>query len=832
MDIIMGESGRERDLVLAPNEYAFILDETKGNVIAYVGPFKTSLANTDRPVIFAQETKKYKRCNLEEAITQYPFAEEGWYIVLENPAREGDEEHPKSGPNNINKLITGRKFNIPGPVTFPLWPGQIAHVIQGHQLRSNQYLVVKVYNEEAAKENWAKAVVKPQKTSSADIQEESPLKLDDEIPDLTIGKLLVIKGTEISFYIPPTGIEVIIDSYGKYVRDAVTLERLEYCILLDEDGNKRFIPGPAVVFPKPTEILIEKNGSRKFKAIELNEISGIYIKIIAPYKDETGKEYKVGDELFFTGKDQMIYYPRPEHAIIKYSEQEIHYAVAIPAGEARYVLNRLTGEISLKRGPCMFLADPRKEVIVRRILEGKAVQLLFPGNQEALQYNMRLMELKKGSPEDFIDDLKAKSASAPALRGRAEAFKKEVAFCPEPAAEGFGGDDFNRKQTYSPPRTITLDTKYEGAVNISVWTGYAVLVVSKTGERKVIVGPKTYILEYDETLESMELSTGTPKNDDHLLKTVYLRVLNNKVSDFVTAETKDLCQVRVLVSYRVNFEGEPNKWFNVENYVKFLTEHMRSLIRNAVKQRGIEDFYSNAISIVRDTILGVQGEDGKRTGRFFEENGMRVYDVEILDVNIGDGAIADLLIQAQHTAVQQAIQLAQEERKLEVTQKTEEIRRKIAEYQTETTIRLLNLQVEELVKNMELTLAKIKSDSGAEDVKLFGQLALQEKIDKINDAELSREKIRKEQELSFEQKELEYRLAEIKAEVESVVSKAGAISPDLIAALQAFADKNLAEKMAETMAPLAIIGGKSISDVMAQLLKDTPLENVLKKRKS
>lgn len=29
--------GRERDLVLAPNEYAFILDETKGNVIAYVG---------------------------------------------------------------------------------------------------------------------------------------------------------------------------------------------------------------------------------------------------------------------------------------------------------------------------------------------------------------------------------------------------------------------------------------------------------------------------------------------------------------------------------------------------------------------------------------------------------------------------------------------------------------------------------------------------------------------------------------------------------------------------------------------------------------------------
>ena len=30
--------------------------------------------------------------------------------------------------------------------------------------------------------------------------------------------------------------------------EAVTLERLEYCILLDEDGNKRYIRGPAVVF--------------------------------------------------------------------------------------------------------------------------------------------------------------------------------------------------------------------------------------------------------------------------------------------------------------------------------------------------------------------------------------------------------------------------------------------------------------------------------------------------------------------------------------------------------------------------------------------------------
>ncbi len=40
----------------------------------------------------------------------------------------------------------------------------------------------------------------------------------------------------------------------------------------------------------------------------------------------------------------------------------------------------------------------------------------------------------------------------------------------------------------------------------------------------------------------------------------------------------------------------------------------------------------------------------------------------------------------------------------------------------------------------------------------------------------------------------------------------------------------LAEKMAESMAPLAILGGKSVADVLGQLLRGTQLENVLAQR--
>jgi len=816
---------RERDLILAPNEYAYILDETKGNVINYVGPHKTSLANTDQPVTFNAQTKKFERCNLEQAINNFAIAPEGWYLVLKNPARDG--QAAKTGTaNNLPELNIGRKINNPGPVAFAPWPGQMVKVILGHRLRSNQYLIVRVYDEEAARANWGKAVMKPQtqfdthapaQAPSAGVAELAPSAVPPtELPELTMGKLLVIKGTDVSFYIPPTGIDVVPDEAGAYVRSAITLEQLEYCMLLDENGSKRYIRGPAVVFPKPTETFIEQQGTRKFKAIELNEISGLYIKVIAAYEAD-GKTYKVGDELFMTGQEQMIYFPRAEHAIVRYGDSEIVYAVAIPAGEARYVLDRLNGQIALKRGPAVFLPDPRKEVIVRRILEPKQVSLWFPGNQEALAYNAKLMAWTRQQNSDYISDREARSVTPPAALPAHR----------EPAGEGFAGEAFKRTEKFTPPRTITLDTKYEGAVAINVWTGYAVLVVSKTGERKVFSGPGTYMLEYDEILEVLEFSTGTPKSDQRLDKGVYLRILHNKISDIVEAETSDLCQVHIHLSYRVNFEGDSDKWFQVENYVKFLTDHMRSLLRHAVKHYGIEKFYAAAIAIVRDTLLGTSSDAQKRPGRLFTENGMRIYDVEVLNVSIGDTTIANLLVDAQHNTVEKALELSADRKNLEVAQEKEALKRQLAEAQAATQQVLLRLQMQEVQEKLQVKLAELAASASAQQQALDAKLTEQNTLAQINQAELARRKAQQDLELALTQQQLTQHLEQVRAEVDAVVSKAGAISPQLVATLQAFSDRALAEKVAQNMAPLAILGGRSVAEVFAQLLKGTVLEKVL-----
>jgi major vault protein len=266
-----------------------------------------------------------------------------------------------------------------------------------------------------------------------------------------------------------------------------------------------------VVFPEPTEAFVAQSGTRKGRAIELNPISGVYVKVIAPYTDEKSGPHQPGDELFITGKEHSIYYPRPEHSLIKYGDRIVHYAVAIPEGEGRYVLNRLTGDVRIEHGPSMFLPDPREEVVVRRILSENEASLLYPGNNEALQHNRTLRQssqinandvpmasmslsedvdttyrdaqissrLRSGSSADAVRSMSIGQALGGSIA--ANVSYSSTTSSAESAAQALvGTGTTQRKTSNTPPRTITLDTKYDGVVSVDVWTGYAALLVRKT----------------------------------------------------------------------------------------------------------------------------------------------------------------------------------------------------------------------------------------------------------------------------------------------------------------------------------------------------------------
>src|SRR5271166_6972527 len=544
-----------QQLVLAQNQHAFIQDATKGSVQVYAGPYSLGLSPNDKPVVYDNVKDEFVAApNMAAAIEQNPLVPEGHYLVLENPSFKetggvATLHIPNAGSNGQVTLQIGRKINIAGPTTFPLWPGQFAKTIPGHHLRSNQYLVVRVHNAEQANKNVPASIKVV------------------EGKELANGQLFVIKGTEVPFFIPPTGFEVLQEN-GNYVREALTLERLEYCILLAESGDKRFERGPKVVFPEATEQFNTKNNSRKFKAIELNDQMGLYLKVIADY-EESGKKFTAGEELFITGAETKIYYPRAEHALIGYKDptggfdRERYYGIAIPKGEGRYVLVKDKGDVQTEKGPQIFLPDPRNQVIVRRVLDDKTVQLWYPGNAEALDYNENLRELmdsSEDSGDNYVADSLVRSASVGTERSMNRGLKNSKMLGGAAAAAGsFEGDKIARGGQFTPPPTLTLNTKYDGVPTISPYVGYAVQVVNKSnkpGDRTVVVGPATILLEYDESLAVLELSTGKPKNTDALLRTVYLRVDNNLVSDMVEVETKDLVRVNVKLSYRVNFLRE------------------------------------------------------------------------------------------------------------------------------------------------------------------------------------------------------------------------------------------------------------------------------------
>ena len=799
---------RSKDLVLAINEYVLIQDKTDGKIRTCCGPKMTTISQQQALVTFNSKTKKFDETNdFNRAKQLFVSAPEGWYVILKNPTASG--KHPVEGINNPpDDMRIGVKVNLSGPTSFALFPGQMAKVIRGHKLRSNQYLIARVYDAAAATENAASATMLDKDGNEVSIKET-----------YFTGQQLVIKGTEVSFYIPPTGIEVVPceDNPSEYVRDAVTLERLEYCILKDENGEKVYAHGPSVVFPKPTQTFVQTPQKGViFRALELSPISGIYVKVIAEY-EENGVKHPIGEELFITGNDQMIYYPRPEHAMIQYDGKYMHHAIAIPEGEGRYILDRIKGTVKTVKGPAMYLPDPRTEVVVKRVLSAKECETFYPGNREALEYNLGLSEAKaeraardgKTNKTDIINNAYSTSNQEATL------------------AIFAANANISRGVSYTKPRTIVLDTKYDGVVAINVWTGYAVNVVSKSGKRETIIGPATRLLDYDETLEIVNLSTGKPKTTDRLISTAYLRIDNNKVSDVVTVQTKDFVDVQLRLSYNVNFLPEhKDKWFSVDNYIKHMCDRERSLLKREAKKYTIEEFYAKAADIVRTVALDKNEKNA--AGRFFAENGMLVTDVEVLNVQV-EAAVAKMMEAHQKEMIQKTLELSDATRKAEMIKKIAEYDREEAELVHKNKMYALELNQkaeEEKLKNQAQIAAMKRAE---ENATAQAKSDMQPIFDAIQKAQLARDKAADEAKIATEKELAAIEKAKGDAYAKQIVEMLTAIQPGLVEAMQGQTNAALTNGIASALAPAALAKGESVSEAITRMVKGTPMETIIEK---
>jgi major vault protein len=841
---------QETELVLMPNEFCFYLDKTKGNMNVVVGPYKQSLSQTDQLMQWSDQEKRFVSVDYHNAKRNCIVIPEGWYAPLKNPA--SIMEHPPGkaiSDQGEAGLLIGKKVNIPGPASFALWPGQMAKVIEGHKLRSNQYLLVRVYDVEAFKSELTKVIMKdvePQKGNDSETGEIST-KVDENVAarttdiygglvteKLATGQQFIIKGTDVHFYIPPDGVEVVgVSSVNgtRYVQDAITLEQLQYCILQDESGEKRYVRGPDVVFPLPTEKFIvhkKDDGTmqKKFMAFELNETSGLYVKVIKSY-EEDNRLYAEGEELFITGKDTRIYFPRKEHAIIKYGNQDRHFAVALPEGEGRYVLNRIEGGISTVMGPRMFLPDPRNQVIINRGLTDKESRLFFPGNTTVYKYNSDLRkETGDNSATSSLMRNLRRSSKRTLSSPNEMVFSSSVNYSgdvddsfstmrTDPGVMGIMGDMIDREGQFVPPRSITLDSKFEGVVSLDIWNGFAVLVTDRNGNRRIVEGPTRVHLEYDETLEVFQLSQNTPKDHVNVKEDVFLRTKNNVVSDKIRVETKDLCQAKVNISMKVDFVGdnaeEKYKWFSVDNYVKLLCERVSSLLKNRIRQISVMDFYNDSTNIIRDTILG-KNEDGKRKGLLFDENNMLVSEVEVLVVELDDIKLSETLKSSASDALQKALEIERNRRDFDHEKERAEISKAVIDVRIDAEIAKLMLEA-----NKE----RIRLEKEQEQESLRKQLIVtQRDVDKANwMAEIEEMTAKLAQEIEHNTAEAAIQKDLMRAETEKAKSIMASVQPGLIEALSSLGDNDRIEKLADAIAPQAMFGEQGVKELMEAQFK-------------
>ncbi|MFH1098657.1 MAG: hypothetical protein V1723_01915 [Candidatus Uhrbacteria bacterium] len=228
---------RQRDVVLAPNQFVYILDRTTGQVNVYRGPYKEAISADFRPVRWSGR-QFVETDDFEAAICESVRVGESQYVVLQNPAKDPKRDMT-AGKNAAIPLEAGKAVVLHGPTEFPLWPGQDAEVIDGHQLDEDQYLRCRVTGPistddakglwPVAKEDWRET---PRPMVAARIRDPieietgvgapgegapptsvvptppAPKADDDPSTHFRIGFEFIVSGAKTRFFIPPTGVTV------------------------------------------------------------------------------------------------------------------------------------------------------------------------------------------------------------------------------------------------------------------------------------------------------------------------------------------------------------------------------------------------------------------------------------------------------------------------------------------------------------------------------------------------------------------------------------------------------------------------------------------------
>ncbi len=587
---------------------------------------------------------------------------------------------------------------------------------------------------------------------------------------------------------------------SRLIRKAVVLGEKEYCVIIDADGKREIKVGPARVFPGPyDQFMIKGSRNRIYDAYELLPQRALWLRVISSISkaDLLAKlprgvalekdSYSPGDELLLTGVS-TFFFPFNEIEVLSPETGE-----AVVGNDHSRVFIEAIG------------IDQKSGIYVRDLSTGEA--RLIRGKQSYLVDPRKEVQITRLVPRD----------------------------------------DWNLWIAAGEPHKLTdrpVTTPW--AVSITVPHNTAVLVTSADGQR-VVEGPCVTLLGYEERLTALALSTGTPKSEATPLRTCFLRTTGNRVSDEITVETADFVRISIRVSYSVTFLPEfKERWFNHENYIQVMCDHLRSLVRSRCRTMSLSEIWPQLPAKIRDTILGEKTPEGRK-GRVFLESGASVSEVEVLVSRIEDNEIAELMRRVQTQSVTLQIGDRQVTEALASAKLRSDVERQQKELQMAANER------EALLKDLIRRLSHAEALSRVKDEETVARerTALSEaREDLLQKSRLARDLERKTQEAEYIKEEARVRadaqrmlqeaelekkqrlhdleLALIAAQSSATVAERQAVQRGLIEAMTALGDKILLSEAANNMNLVSLFKGKDVATLLLDVLGGTKVEPTLK----
>lgn len=817
----------QRDLILAPNQFAWVLDRTTGQVNVFRGSHKEALSADHRLVVWknSQFMEIAETDDPTVAIQPFVKAAEGQYVVLRNPYSKVKEM--TSGKNNSIPLDTGKNVIMRGPIEFALWPGQEADVIDGHRLEEGQYLKIRVTGpiEEVdavslwklVREEWREQI-----EAVAVADPEAPEKDGLQGPTERVAKFrfqmgaeFVVRGSATSFFIPPTGITVIPtddDATGSgFTRNGVRLEADEYVTLVNRSGRLSYVYGPTTVIPCVDQEFRANPQTRDFvfKAVAIDENSGVLLRTLSEMTVEEARQrvpgvrilnHEGGDDAnpalppgtqLVVWKENRLVFPADGIEIVRRFE-----ALHILAGTARYVKNLLTGKTRVEKGEKLYLPDPRVEVLVERTLTSEQIQLWFP----------------------------------------------------------HGGYD---------PKLVPCATVPQGTASM-------VLGIAGDGQvtRRVLVGHTIHFLEWDETLAVIKISgsrPGQPKDWKNAVAICYLWTSGNRINDVVTGlRSKDDCEFSLEYTLTVDFDREhSNDWFNVDDYVFLVCDEVRSRLLGALLAYPINDIATNFVGLVRDIVLGKKEGEQHRPGIPFARCGAALVDINVRSFRISDPELENQLRRLQKAGVTDSIMTREAQITLDGSQKRLEIERLKLEIEVLLQVAKAKAAVEkgEAAEEQKRREAASKRATEEDGLKAERELAaLRAEVEKsrlelqhansrlqavqreelqtlaakimlaVAEAEAERSNLQAKGDLALyavEQEKARQKLEEIIRQIDANAEAAAKVNvsilPTIVADLHTLADTQVAVRVAEALGRTATFRGMDMNELLAQIAGGSPV---------